>query len=300
MNSYPIHLIVEGDTDVAFYSRIVDDMHLTCTVYPGPGKNGILAFAKGYIGQKQQNYFCIRDRDFDYQPGPTIIRDAKNENLLCTGLACLENYLIDPDALYAFMAIYRNGIILKKPDHVYTDSPTEYSPKKLAQLFVKSAVDLIPYQAARWTLGEIRKQVPSLRTNPFDTDDQLPNDRDERSCLMLAQDLVQRTQAKAHNLCKIETKVIFDKYLANFSSTSFIESGEYLKWFHGKHLLTALKSHLTFKNPTGFVSSYISWAAAHAETPSYESLKQELLSLLAELARTPPPERVTSKRTAGH
>lgn len=179
----------------------------------------------------------LRDRDFDYEPdgatvGPCLIPGSprgwhwkRHE---------IENYLLDPEMVCRVFP--------------------SVTPKAYTEELVAAAKRIRHYEAARWTVGTIRGQLPpyyEFGTRPADIrkpDFALPSSLEENEC---ARWVTSQVTAFAAHVGKVAgPKVAKDTFAAmsrRFSEEFCLAHDQVLVWFSGKDIIVSLQSWLTAK-----------------------------------------------------
>ncbi len=246
----------QGSPDVLLLRAVVNGLGVQ--VQPCGSKDGLPAFARGFVRRgATDDYLVFRDRDFDAEPTPRrqLLRDPLQRARVWLGhRAAVENYLLSPTLLHAWLA---------RPD---------FSEADVAGLLNESARDLLAHQAARWSLAVMRPAGLSLpRLHAISgTDGELPADLSADACRAAA---AARLQPVATGLRELGMNAFDEqcqRWTARFSSDSFWSGAEWLVWFHGKDLRTAVARRLSNVH----WSHYLAYAATHLDWRQHPDLVQ--------------------------
>ncbi len=210
---------------------------------PVPQQGGSKNSLKARAGtERRENKIAagyLRDRDFDFDPPEDLTRPTLDSTFQDTGVPfgwrwCrheIENYLIDPA--------------------VVTEA-TGWSRAEIEDALRQAAAQVRHYEAARWTIGVVRRALPphyKLETRPDGLNEfDLPPAIDTIAVNAWALDSI------ADHRKPIETatapaavQASLDAYAARFDDAFVAETGKVLVWFAGKDLLAGLAEWLTAK-----------------------------------------------------
>jgi hypothetical protein len=216
---------------------------------------------------------AIRDRDFDCEPepgdDPVIWKWADEAVGWQWRRHELESYLVDPELVVP--ASIESGA---------DADATAYEP-----LLLRAARAVAPYQAARWTLGHLRRgSPPRLRSRPerFNKDFDLPIDLGSGACLAWArQEVVAHgTQLPREAAIDALYQPLHDRFIAEGFGVR-----DALLWFSGKDLLASVarqaqaEGHMLWSSAGALRNLVRDWIRAHPEealrrVPEWARLKQ--------------------------
>jgi hypothetical protein len=266
-----VALFCEGEQDESndskFYRQLFDNAAFVeeLAVQSLGGKEGISAAAEGYLRGKKAYIptimLVISDRDFDVAPVFNQTRlqpqiEVKNSKFkVRTGRSCLESYFLEPERVYAYVAITGNL----------------FSREGVETAFENVATEIAAYQSTRWALAEqLRQWFPGenkFRSSWLECDGNLPPHLSIDYCKEQAINYREKLAAQFHAL--VDIGEVSNKYFAMFSSDEFMREKKYRVWYHGKDLQTALSRKLvgfSFRN-------FYSWCIDKSVLTDFEDLK---------------------------
>ncbi len=218
-------LLVEGLLDVEIFTKVFDGVN----VVRGGSKNGLGPQTRNDRTAGRMTVY-LRDRDFDFLPvenagSPTVdSQDGAMHLGWRLNLHELENYLIEPR-----VASGTFGIDVSLWESQLCDA----------------ARSIASYQIARWTVGQLRANLPpnfKLDTKPDDIAEmRLPGDLSEPSTFAWCKQAIGAFREKIEpHLANsaIETELAARKHF--FHEELLSASAYVLKWCSGKDLLAAL------------------------------------------------------------
>jgi hypothetical protein len=268
-------LVVEGDIDAQLLTSIFQGQPL---VERGHGKRDIAHITKAMRkANKQERIFYIRDRDFDFLPPEDLSvpsQDRIEDGKLLGYRWCrheIENYLLEPSLVSAAMG---------------------WPVDEFREALQATAVKLADYQAARWTIGQVRKELPpfyKLDTHPKGASEmKLPKMVSLPWLTEWLQEEIgshRERISRALNEQQVESK--FQDFLNKFKQQVFCENmGLVLVWFSGKDLFGGLSDWLSARGsltPATFLNQLKSWFLQNSETavellPEWKALASLLRS----------------------
>jgi hypothetical protein len=265
-------LLVEGELDVEIFTKVFDGTNIV----RGGSKNSLRPQTRNDRAERRSTVY-LRDRDFDFLPvndlaHPTIDElDGSTPIGWRLNLHELENYLIEPRVASATFAI-DNGLWQSQ--------------------LCDAARRIASYQIARWTVGQLRANLPpnyKLDTKPGDIAElRLPADLSESSCFAWCKQAIVafREKVEPHLAsATVEAELAHRKEI--FQKKNLSESTHILRWCSGKDLLAALDDSAlqsvnctspkvvvnrlrdwVMKNPDSFLSFY----------PELQEIRKQLLA----------------------
>lgn len=268
-------LYVEGDLDAAIYNTIFSGI----TIAQGGSKNSLSPQARRdrTSTESKLNSGYLRDRDFDFEPtnslnSPTV--DAEHDGQVFgwrLNRHEIENYLVDPRVVCSTFGI-------EAADWEITLS--------------QAAVKISHYQAARWTIGYVRSNLPpnyKLNTIPDGIDElRLPPDLSEAASLRWCKDAIEgfRNQIEPHlAVAAIEAEIT--RRRGSFSVASLNNCEHVLAWCSGKDLIAAVDLVATgdtrLRGPKDLCNRLRDWVMKNPESflsffPELQEIRKQLLN----------------------
>lgn len=248
-------LFVEGNLESEVLTPIFKGSPV---VRQGGSKNSLKPRAATERRENQVNAGYLRDRDFDFDPptdttAPTI--DGRDKSTPFGWRWCrheIENYLIEPALVAEVITVPISDF-----EQVLRDVGTE----------IRS------YQAARWTVGCVRRSLPphyDLKTRPEGLNEiDLPPDLGEAATHTWAS-----TSVESHRLPitaatdPAAVRASFDQFVGRFDAAFTSDVSNVLLWFSGKDLLAAMRGWLNsvgYANPGEFRAAIRDWIIANPE-----------------------------------
>lgn len=256
-----------GSIDAIFWARVlVDARHQNaryrCEIRPMGGKQAARNFAAGYTeATGNTNWLVLRDRDLDAESDGSVIRWGRQT--LLTGLTCIESYFLLPDLLEQFLDAHNLAAQQTHTDHTQTLRDT--------------LVALRDYQAARWALQTVRRQLAEqaeaqrlirtagvfdLPNRLTDADGKVPRQLDLVSCRNQAESLCKRFWETVQQVDVARLHERIEAYRASFDGEPFF-AGDFRHWFHGKDVLHYWLS--MYRNENVGFDAYCKWAACNLD-----------------------------------
>ena len=250
-------LYIEGNLDSELLAPILAGDPL---LQQGGSKNALRPRTLTERKENQTNTGYLRDRDFDYDPPddlskPTVDCREESSNRPIGWRWCrheIENYLIEPHLV-----------------HQATALPI----RKIEDAIHHAARAIRKYEAARWTIGLVRRELPphyALQTRPDDLNEiALPKELGYESvsnwALRSIEDHRNRI-ADATQPSRIQESIRdFD---SRFDDRFVSDTNNILLWFSGKDILAGMAEWLHkngFRNPGAFRASVRDWIIDHPE-----------------------------------
>ncbi len=246
-------LFVEGALDVQILTPIL----LGKPVLQEGGPKGSLK-PRARTERRENNVAAgyLRDRDFDYDPPtdlskPTV--DSTDDDVPLGWRWCrheIENYLIDPALVSQAMA---------------------WPAPEVEQALCRAADRIRSYEAARWTVGVVRRALPphhELRTRPEGLNEiDLPSALDSAAVNAWAYGSIAAYQVPmAAATAPVALQESLNTFTARVDEAFVADSAKVLVWFSGKDLLAGLADWLLAKgipNPGQFRALLRDWIIAN-------------------------------------
>jgi hypothetical protein len=266
-------LFIEGKLDSQVLYPFLEGSPL---LLQGGSKNSLKprAFAERRENRVAAGY--LRDRDFDFDPPadlskPTV--DCEDNGIPIGWRWCrheIENYLIEPVLVSEVMA---------------------WPIGDIEEAIRQAARKIRSYEAARWTVGIVRRVLPphyELRTRPDNLNEiDLPSVLDTLVVNNWALNCIE-----THRGCIAAmtdppaVQVSFDAFVACFDDAFISDVANILLWFSGKDILAAMADWLNAKdiaNPGTLRASLRDWVIKNPEhtltlLPEWKNLKVVLRS----------------------
>ena len=265
-------LLVEGLLDVEIFTKVFDGTNIV----RGGSKNSLRPQARNDRSVDRLTVY-LRDRDFDFLPPTSINVPTVDANLDGTTLGWrlnfheLENYLIEPRVANAAFSI-DVGIWQSQ--------------------LCDAARRIVFYQIARWTIGQLRANLPpnyDLNTKPTDIADlRLPSDLSELTSFQWCRKAIEAFRERIEPHLASAT---IDAELARRKQTfreELLSDSEYiLCWFSGKDLLAALdestRQSVDCKEPKDLLNRLRDWVMKNPESflsfyPELQEIRKQLLN----------------------
>jgi hypothetical protein len=248
-------LFVEGALDVQVLSPI-----LLGNPVPqlGGSKNSLKPRA---LAERRENRVAagyLRDRDFDFDPPADVSRptvDNTDAGVPFGWRWCrheIENYLIDPSIV---------------------SEATNWPLPEVEESLRDSARKIRIYQAARWTIGVVRRALPphyELRTRPDGLNEiELPPSLEQVQIRDWATETIKGHRAPmAAAMDPAAVKAGLDMFDGRFDDAFIDDVAQVLIWFSGKDILAGMADWLaarSVKNPGAFRALTRDWMIANPE-----------------------------------
>ena len=244
-------LFIEGKLDQELlYSVLLGDPVLKI----GGSKSNLKTRAKAECANHVAAGY-LRDRDFDYDP-PSDFSIPTLDNADPVGWRwCrheIENYLIEPSLV---------------------SEATNCAISDIEQAIFQAAKKIRSYEAARWTVGFVRRALPpayKLETRPDNLSDiALPSRSYIEAVSKWAFEAIDAHRNKIAAATETEhVKEIFEGFLSRFDDNFVEDITKVLLWFAGKDILAGMEEWLRkrdFNTPGLFRTSMRDWIKAHPE-----------------------------------
>ena len=262
-------LFVEGNLESEVLNPILKGSPV---LRQGGSKNSLKPRAATERRENKVNAGYLRDRDFDPPAdttAPTI--DGLYESTPFGWRWCrheIENYLIEPSLVSAAISV---------------------SIADFEQVLRDVGTELRNYQAARWTVGCVRRLLPphyDLKTRPEGLNEiDLPVDLSNAATKTWAS-----TSVESHRLPitaatdPAAVRTLFDQFVVRFDTAFISDVSNVLLWFSGKDLLAAMGGRLSsmgFVNPGKFRAAVRDWIIANPERslellPEWKALSEQV------------------------
>jgi hypothetical protein len=198
----------------------------------------------------------LRDRDFDFDPPvdrstPTI--DSTEGGVVLGWRWCrheIENYLIDP------------GIVC---------AATAWPLAEIEAAFRQAARRIRSYEAARWTIGTVRRALPpsfELRTRPEELNEiELPQELGSAAVQTWVVSRIEDHRSRIAAAMDAQTvREFFEDFSARFDEDFIADVMNVVCWFSGKDLLAGMNDWLSsrgIENPGAFRALLRDWIIAN-------------------------------------
>ncbi|NTV92964.1 MAG: hypothetical protein HGA72_06780 [Chlorobiaceae bacterium] len=249
-------LFVEGNLDIELLNPILGGAPM---LQQGGSKNSLKPRTLTEYNDYNVVARYLRDRDFDYDPPAEIskpIVDYEKNGIPIGWRWCrheIENYLIEPALIGEAMKLPVNDI---------------------ENALRNAASKIRDYEAARWTIGTVRRALPphyELNTRP-DTvkkEIELPSVLDATSLNDWALSTIETYWSRFTTVTDTETvHHTFKDFIARFDDNFIKDVCDILLWFSGKDILAGLAEWLMekgIKNPGLFRALLRDWVIANPE-----------------------------------
>ena len=226
-----VKLYIEGNLESEVLNPILQGSPV---LQQGGSKNALRPRTRA---ERQENRVAagyLRDRDFDFDPPanlstPTV--DAEDDNTPIGWRWCrheIENYLIEPALVGEAMGWPVNDI---------------------AEAIHQSARKIRGYEAARWTIGIVRRTLPpqyALRTRPENLNEiALPMKLDNRTVNDWVSNRIGTHRTRiADSTTPQRVQKTFDDLITRFDDTFVSDTTNVLLWFSGKDILAGMADWL--------------------------------------------------------
>ena len=198
----------------------------------------------------------LRDRDFDFDPPrdlskPTV--DCEDDGIPIGWRWCrheIENYLIEP---------------------AIVGEAKGWPISEVEEAISHAARKIRSYEAARWTIGIVRRELPpsyELQTRPDDLNEiDLPRYLDSMAVGEWASNSIEIHRNRIAAIA--DPKVVqesFDTYVDRFNDSFMTDTANILLWFSGKDILAGMADWLSAKaveNSGAFRASLRDWIIAN-------------------------------------
>lgn len=226
-----------GSTDAIIVRAAIANPSVT--VRPVGSKSALVWFVEDPMMPPGFSRMAIRDRDFDFLPAKengSLLRTHATLPIYAWGRLEIENYLLD-------RAVLKRGYDALRSSEARALPRT--SEDDLSAHLANAAREITSYQAARWSLGQLRPTTgwPYLRRDwcdPF----RLPTDRSRKACWESVVAEVERYAAPRSEVNEARAGDLFEEFHARFGDADFVAGGQHLVCFSGRDLLASLVERL--------------------------------------------------------
>jgi hypothetical protein len=248
-------LFVEGNLESEVLNPILSGSPV---LQIGGSKNSLRPHASAERKENKVTAGYLRDRDFDFDPPidlstPTV--DGIDNDIPFGWRWCrheIESYLIDPTIIHEAMA-------WPVPD--------------IENAICEAAGQIRYYEAARWTVGIVRRVLPphyDLKTRPGDLNEiALPQDLSEAAVEHWALSDIETHRSRiAVQTDRHTIQTTFQEFSTRFDGNFIANTAQILLWFSGKDILAGMSGWLAAKgvaNPGEFRASLRNWIIAYPE-----------------------------------
>jgi hypothetical protein len=253
-------LFLEGSFDLQVLNPILQNapalQQSTLALSVGGSKYALKQRARIEREENKNVAGYLRDRDFDFDPPddlskPTV--DSEHSGFPLGWRWCrheIENYLIDPAVVSEAM---------------------EWPIVDIEEAILQAARKIRSYEAARWTVGIVRRALPphyELKTRPDRLNDfDLPSALDSAAVSAWASNSIENHRKLI--VAATDPPVVqksFDAFVARFDDAFVADVANVLLWFSGKDILAGMADWLISKtgvNPGAFRASLRDWIIAN-------------------------------------
>jgi hypothetical protein len=226
-----------GSTDIIVIRAAIANPSIT--VRPVGSKRALMAFVEDPMIPADCACMAIRDRDFDFLPvgtPPSLLRTHPTLPIYAWQRLEIENYLLDGPVLKPAYDALRASQAASLP---------EACEAELTAYLGDAAREIGSYQAARWTLGQLRPSVgwPYLRRDWCDAF-RLPADRSREGCWESVIEEVGLFAGRSREVSEARAERLFDDFHTQFGDPEFVSRQQHTTWFSGKDLLASLMERL--------------------------------------------------------
>ncbi len=265
-------LLVEGLLDVEIFTKIFDGTNIV----RGGSKNSLRPQTRNDRAEKRVTVY-LRDRDFDFLPIEDISKPTTDEFDGSTPIGWrlnlheLESYLIEPRVASATFGI----------ENAWWQSELCDAARSIAS-----------YQIARWTIGQLRANLPpnfKLDTKPDDIAEmRLPADLSEPSSFAWCKQAIGAFREKIEpHLASATINAELARRKEIFREELLSDSTYILCWCSGKDLLAALndsaRQSVGCKEPKDILNRLRDWVMKNPDSflSFYPELQDIRIQLLA-------------------
>jgi len=242
-------LFIEGKLDFEVLNPILQGTPL---LQRGGSKNSLKPRA---FNERQENKVVaayLRDRDFDFDPPDDLSKptaDSKVGWRWCRHE--IENYLVEPAVVSEAMT---------------------WSLREVEDAIRQAARQIRNYEAARWTIGIVRRALPphyDLKTRPDLNEIALPPALDSVAVNTWALNNIEVHRSRiAASTDPSAVQASLDGFLARFDEAFVAEVANVLLWFSGKDILAGMADWLATKsiaNPGEFRAVLRDWIISNPD-----------------------------------
>lgn len=266
-------LYIEGNIESEILNPILQGSPV---LQQGGSKNTLRPRART---DRQENRIAagyLRDRDFDFDPPVDLLtptEDAKEGDIPFGWRWCrheIENYLLEPALVSEAMGW---------PDN------------EIETAIHQAATNIRSYEAARWTVGVVRRALPpqyELATRPDGLNEiALPAGLDRITVENWAVDNIRTHRERIVSATDPhQVKEIFDDFLVRFDEEFLSDAAKILLWFSGKDILAGMADWFEAKaigNVGLFRANIRDWIITNPERtlellPEWANLRKTLRS----------------------
>lgn len=245
-------LFVEGKLDAELFNPILDGNPV---LQRGGPKNSLKPRAKAERDDYRVSAGYVRDRDFDFDPPtestqPTI--DSHEGGVPFGWRWCrheIENYLLEPRLMGAALG---------------------WPVEEIEAAIRQSARQIRVYEAARWTIGSVRRALPphyDLKTRPDDLNELAVPSLDVTTIRQWAIESIECHRVlivAAMEPAAVHAKM--DSFVLRFDDAFVNDVPNVLLWFSGKDILAGMADWLANRmvaNPGLLRAAIRDWVIAH-------------------------------------
>jgi len=250
------NLYIEGKLDFQVLNPIFRGFPL---LQRGGTKNSLKPRALTERKDSKVDSGYLRDRDFDFKPPIDLLKptvDYEDGGVPIGWRWCrheIENYLIDPAIVSEAMA---------------------WPIPKIEDAIREAAKIIRHYEAARWTIGIVRRELPphyNLETRPPSlkgNDIALPAIEILGSCEWALTNIGEHRTRIAEKANPHTVRTSLNEFTAFFDDTFIADVNNILLWFSGKDIMAGMANWLVaqnYENPGAFRASLRDWIIDNPE-----------------------------------
>jgi len=246
-------LFIEGNLESEVLNPILEG---TPVLQQGGSKDSLKPRARADRSENGVMAGYLRDRDFDFDPPADISRPTvdSEEGGMPVGWRWvrheIENYLIEP---------------------VLVNEAMTWPIPEVEEALRQSAREIRHYEAARWSIGVVRRDLPphyELKTRPDGLNDiDLPVALDSVAVNAWASESIAAHRGRINaSTDPLRVQESIEELSERFDDAFILEVANVLVWFSGKDLLAGMNAWLATKgvpNPGAFRALMRDWIIAN-------------------------------------
>lgn len=249
-----------GSLDYHLLEKTLVGLPTGWQIEPIGGKHSVWPLIQVYestAAWKSTFYLFFGDRDYDY-PVPDTERLTIDRYKYISYRTTIENYLIS------------ESIFLDFTKHANLTAIQNLADEDILVKYRNTIKSLRYHQAMRHALGERTREVKPrlhLHANIIGTSSgHLPNELSQDACRLAGKNQIESDSAliNAWNVDRFNER--FDCYV-NLFDDSFSSSNQYLYWYQGKDILSALRREFDFN-----IDGYTGYAKKHFDYTQFQDL----------------------------
>jgi len=248
-------LFIEGNLESEILNPILQG---TPVIQRGGSKNSLRPRARAERNENKINAGYLRDRDFDYDPPEDISKptlDCEDAGTPFGWRWCrheIENYLVEP---------------------LVVNEAMSWPIDEIEQAIREVAREIRIYEAARWSVGTVRRALPphyEMKTRPdYLNEIALPEAMDREAVSEWASTTIEEHRERIDKATDADDfRRSFEAFVSHFNDAFIEDVSNVLLWFSGKDILAGMADWLitkTFPNPGSFRASLRDWIIENPE-----------------------------------